>query len=178
MIRAGKVNSEEDEIRRLATISDRKALETNITRMRRATNSASTSFEPAMAKCACQGDQSSMECETQVTQKPLDESSACLCAFDRESGDAWPCYPKTKWEEKVCGYCDDHSYCTTEEKSGFPNAGQVCLCQFINPFCVAFNRETSILKLWEYYGGKDDVIDEIRIIESLGFQVKFFYLCV
>lgn len=168
MIRAGKLNSEEDEIRRLTTINDRKALDKNIFRKKRA---ASVSFEPAIAECNCQGDTSSMECDTDVYKKPLDEKIACLCAFDRESGDAWPCYPRKNWEQHHCGYCDEHSYCTRETKSGFLNANRVCLCQTINPFCVAFNNETEILKLWEYYGG---VVDDVKIIESLGFQVKIF----
>uniref|UniRef100_A0AC34GTL3 Uncharacterized protein n=1 Tax=Panagrolaimus sp. ES5 TaxID=591445 RepID=A0AC34GTL3_9BILA len=165
MIRAGKVNSEEDEIRRLAAINDRKALETNIARKKRAGSAAS--FEPAMSDCNCEGDESSMECETDVYKKPLNENITCLCAFDRESGDAWPCYPRKNWEEHICGHCDEHSYCTREIKSGFPNANQICLCQSINPFCVAFDKSTDNLKLWEYYGG---VVDDAKIIESLGFQ--------
>uniref|UniRef100_A0A7E4ZXS8 Amiloride-sensitive sodium channel n=1 Tax=Panagrellus redivivus TaxID=6233 RepID=A0A7E4ZXS8_PANRE len=179
MDRAGKFNSKEDEIRRVATLETRKALQTSdvMTTMSPASprirreSSKSTSFEPAYADCTCSGRITSMECDTDVNSIPKSEEETCLCAFDRDSGDAWPCYPKDKWEEHTCKFCDEHNVCTIDEKAGIPPAATLCLCQTINPFCVAFNKESAILKLWEYYVSG---IHDPKVVEALGFAKGCF----
>lgn len=96
------------------------------------------------------------------------DAPTCMCAFDRESGDAWPCYPQEKWREVVCGYCDWKQYCNEEEKPGSPRANRPCFCQSVDPFCVALNESIGTLKLWEYHGF---YAMEKQIVETLGFQV-------
>ena len=169
MARAGKHNSEEDALRRQATIEERKSLSSMTSRVKRQSE-GKASFEPAYSECNCDGLTGSMECTTDVTKKPDDEEKACLCAFDRESGDAWPCYPKADWKEETCGFCDEHSYCTLQPKEGLANMAISCLCQAINPFCVVYIKANDILKLWEYYGSA--IFDDEAVTEALGFAVR------
>uniref|UniRef100_A0A915ECM7 Uncharacterized protein n=1 Tax=Ditylenchus dipsaci TaxID=166011 RepID=A0A915ECM7_9BILA len=137
---------------------------------------------PAYSKCECVKsayDENRLECTADKTSIPTskkDEKSTeevedvgskmkCLCAFDRGSGDAWPCYPHDKWNEQICGFCDKHSFCTLQPREGHSLANRSCLCQSLDPFCVGLSKDMEILKLWQYYG-----YFEKQIIETLGFQ--------
>ncbi|KAI1717254.1 mitochondrial ribosomal protein l28 domain-containing protein [Ditylenchus destructor] len=136
---------------------------TEIETMKRVKRQLNTTFfEPAYSECNCSKPirEEDLECTANKTSVPnksleeyeeggIEERAMCLCAFDRESGDAWPCYPHQKWSERICGYCDSHSFCTLDEKPG----------------CYAF-KDSEIVKLWHYYG----FFEEEKEIETLGFQ--------
>ncbi|KHN70629.1 Degenerin mec-10 [Toxocara canis] len=134
-------------------------------RVRRAKSHAK--FEPANSDCSCGEEDGVLQCEAKVTSMPKDDSY-CLCAFDRESDDAWPCYPKEVWKAELCAYCDDQNYCTKNPKDGVQSTGGPCLCQTIDPFCIGLDSDSSILDLWLYY--REVIEDEERIIEALGFE--------
>ncbi|VDM37393.1 unnamed protein product [Toxocara canis] len=147
-------------------------------RVRRAKSHAK--FEPANSDCSCGEEDGVLQCEAKVTSMPKDDSY-CLCAFDRESDDAWPCYPKLPygnhflcclfqevWKAELCAYCDDQNYCTKNPKDGVQSTGGPCLCQTIDPFCIGLDSDSSILDLWLYY--REVIEDEERIIEALGFE--------
>ncbi|KAI1729851.1 amiloride-sensitive sodium channel domain-containing protein [Ditylenchus destructor] len=154
---------------------------TEIETMKRVKRQLNTTFfEPAYSECNCSKPirEEDLECTAHKTTVPnknleeyeeggIDERAMCLCAFDRESGDAWPCYPHQKWSERICGYCDTHSFCTLDEKPGSPFANRSCMCQSLDPFCVGLEKGAEIVKLWHYYGFFEE---EKEIIETLGFQ--------
>ncbi|VDK43579.1 unnamed protein product [Anisakis simplex] len=65
-------------------------------------------FEPAHSVCSCveEEDDGMLQCEAEVTVVPKDDNY-CLCAFDRDSDDAWPCYPKVTEILKLWVYYGD-----------------------------------------------------------------------
>ncbi|KAI6215879.1 Degenerin mec-10 [Aphelenchoides besseyi] len=135
-------------------------------RSKRIKRSESSHFEAAHSKCTCEDEDDGLKCEPETREKPSDDSDTCLCAFDRTSEDAWPCFPKKNWMQKQCDSCDSHGYCV--EKTEKPtNDSKACLCQSLEPFCVAYDGAIEILKLWEYYGKLSSI--ESEVMEALGF---------
>ncbi|KAI6188821.1 Degenerin mec-10 [Aphelenchoides besseyi] len=133
---------------------------------KRIKRSESSHFEAAHSKCTCEEEDDGLKCEPETHEKPSDDSDICLCAFDRTSEDAWPCFPKKTWTQKQCDSCDSHGYCV--EKTEKPtNNRKSCLCQKLETFCVAYDGATEILKLWEYYGKLSSI--ESEVMEALGF---------
>lgn len=51
-------------------------------------------FEPANSACECDEEDGSNECEERSTEKPSGDNDMCICAFDRQTNDAWPCHRK------------------------------------------------------------------------------------
>lgn len=49
-------------------------------------------FEPANSACECDEEDGSNECEEKSTEKPSSDNDMCICAFDRQTNDAWPCH--------------------------------------------------------------------------------------
>lgn len=45
----------------------------------------------ALTSCRCVENNGNIQCKVDVKVIPNDEA-ICLCAFDRDTGDAWPCY--------------------------------------------------------------------------------------
>ncbi|CAJ0578265.1 unnamed protein product, partial [Mesorhabditis spiculigera] len=96
----------------------------------------------------------------------------CKCAFDRESDDAWPCYPEADWVLESCS-CDKQGLCQKQRKA---SGSSDCYCQSPSTvakdrpqFCVRVDTKREILKLWEYYG-QQLMEEDPRIIEALGLQ--------
>ncbi|CAD5222001.1 unnamed protein product [Bursaphelenchus xylophilus] len=130
-------------------------------------------FEASFAKCNCDQKEDSISCQTIVKEQPNSVEDTCMCAFDRETEDAWPCYPHKYWEINSCGYCDETGHCHLEAKEGIVNMNVKCLCQKIEPFCMRYKMDQDVLKLWEFYGKlllNPSRIDEDAIIEALGFK--------
>ncbi|CAD5216048.1 unnamed protein product [Bursaphelenchus okinawaensis] len=128
-------------------------------------------FEAAFSKCDCEENEGVLECEPSVKDEPLSSADKCMCAFDRQTEDAWPCYPRKHWNPETCGFCDETGHCHLKPKEGSPSEKKKCLCQNIEPFCMPFTPEEDVLKLWEYYGQvPSGGVDEEAIIEALGFK--------
>ncbi|KAI6226496.1 Degenerin mec-10 [Aphelenchoides fujianensis] len=127
--------------------------------------SPSSHFEAAYSQCTCEEEDGELKCEPEVREKPEGEESTCLCAFDRASEDAWPCYPRSLWETKQCASCDAHGRC--KQATDGDAKRKPCLCQSFESFCVAYDGLAEILKLWEFYGNVGSV--ESDIMEALGF---------
>uniref|UniRef100_A0A0M3HPY9 Amiloride-sensitive sodium channel n=1 Tax=Ascaris lumbricoides TaxID=6252 RepID=A0A0M3HPY9_ASCLU len=125
-------------------------------------------FEPAHSDCTCTEEDGMLQCEANPKNVPKD-NSYCLCAFDRESDDAWPCYPKDLWKLEFCEYCDEQNYCSKSRKEGVESSGGPCLCQSADPFCIGFKSSSKTLDLWLYYG-QQLIEEQEEIIEALGFQ--------
>ena len=51
-------------------------------------------FEPANSACECEEEDGSNECEEKSEEKPTADHDMCICAFDRQTNDAWPCHRK------------------------------------------------------------------------------------
>lgn len=94
-------------------------------RVKRSSDHNSTSvFEPGYSKCMCEnvdlstedGDYISAEkgeCEGEKYKwdKPNGTDDRCICAFDRATNDAWPCYLSAKWTQENCASCDERAFC-------------------------------------------------------------------
>lgn len=76
-------------------------------------------FEPAYSKCNCMerseedlsGEKADCEGEKYKAIEPNGEEDRCICAFDRKTTDAWPCYQHSKWTNEICSVCDEHAFC-------------------------------------------------------------------
>lgn len=102
--------------------------------------------------------------------------STCMCSFDRETEDAWPCYPRSYWKTETCEHCDNKGHCYLKAE-GREVTNTPCLCQNIEPFCTRYKMDDKILKLWEYYGAIVPTVpakinSDDEIIEALGFKVR------
>ncbi|GMR63024.1 hypothetical protein PMAYCL1PPCAC_33219, partial [Pristionchus mayeri] len=91
---------------------DEEEEEVETTTKKRGKRSASSNFEPALSVCECEE-----ECTPNVTALPEEitevGNTMCICSFDRESQDAWPCYTQDDWYNTTC-VCNDHSFCTKD----------------------------------------------------------------
>ncbi|CAD6187405.1 unnamed protein product [Caenorhabditis auriculariae] len=130
------------------------------------------SFEPANSVCECE-DEGSEECEERSTDEPTEGSSMCICAFDRQTNDAWPCHPKEKWSNTTCQTCDEHFLCSKKAKKGTRRKDinpVSCICESRGLFCIKHDQVTALLNLWEYFG-KDEVFADVtdEEVEALGF---------
>ncbi|CAI5455864.1 unnamed protein product [Caenorhabditis angaria] len=149
-------------------------------RFRRAADG--TKFEPAYSNCNCNEENSKEECEHEDGE-PKGEGSLCVCAYDRMSGDAWPCHQKHVWKNTTCVECDDHNFCSkkptkknTNKKGGRrtekTNTKLPCLCVKAGPkdWCVGTKDITSYLNLWEL-GEIEEVFSDVtpEEREALGF---------
>uniref|UniRef100_A0AC35U7H9 Degenerin mec-10 n=1 Tax=Rhabditophanes sp. KR3021 TaxID=114890 RepID=A0AC35U7H9_9BILA len=131
-----------------------------------------TVFETAYSECTCSESTSSAEsddCVAQPKDVPNMATDYCICAFDRESGDAWPCHPKSQWTQELCAECDSERHCKLKAEPGKVSEGIPCTCQMKGePFCLTSTEEDAITKLWEYYGYIP--VDEAQMLEALGFS--------
>ena len=56
-------------------------------------------YQPVYVRCVCNLPDD--QCVPQLN--PLEtNTSICMCFEDSTTGDIWPCYPTSVWEEKVC----------------------------------------------------------------------------
>lgn len=53
------------------------------------------------------------ECEGELYKEeaPQEIFERCICAFDRNTSDAWPCHLEPTWAKEFCHSCDDHAFC-------------------------------------------------------------------
>lgn len=49
--------------------------------------------------------------------EPTGYDDHCICAFDRNTHDAWPCFLKDSWESTECDTCNEHAFCTKDNKT-------------------------------------------------------------
>ncbi|RCN53788.1 hypothetical protein ANCCAN_00282 [Ancylostoma caninum] len=59
------------------------------------------------------------ECKSERTKldEPTGYDDHCICAFDRNTHDAWPCFLKDTWESTECDTCNEHAFCTKDNKT-------------------------------------------------------------
>uniref|UniRef100_A0A0K0FMN3 Degenerin mec-10 (inferred by orthology to a C. elegans protein) n=1 Tax=Strongyloides venezuelensis TaxID=75913 RepID=A0A0K0FMN3_STRVS len=163
MIKAGEKNKLDEEIR----------LETKSSSLiKRKKRDEDILFEVAYSDCTCETSAeigAREECTENSKNLPNLATDYCLCAFDRASGDAWPCHRKSLWSNNECASCDKQKLCKLTNSDGSPSLKIPCVCYISDEnFCVEHNPAVEILKLWEYYGIK--IGDEKKIIEALGFR--------
>uniref|UniRef100_A0AC35U3A0 Degenerin n=1 Tax=Rhabditophanes sp. KR3021 TaxID=114890 RepID=A0AC35U3A0_9BILA len=140
------------------------------------TSMAGSLFEPGFSKCNCNDasseiDEGSHECEGEKykTEVPEKESEKCICAFDRKTNDAWPCYLENHWLKEECATCDDHAFCTKRGPPGvIKKKKHPCLCAPSGSFCVAYDGKADILQIWKYLSGVEPTEDP-GFIEAMGF---------
>ncbi|VDN04218.1 unnamed protein product [Thelazia callipaeda] len=145
-------------------------------RERRSAGSEQASiFEPGFSKCKCEdlNDIGSM-CEGESYKYELPELSEekCICAFDRNTKDAWPCYLEASWLKSSCQDCDSRAFCQ-KVTAGNVTAGNnfeniPCLCAPSGVFCVAYDGNSDIIKIWEYLSGSGPTEDP-NFIQAMGF---------
>ncbi|PIO58577.1 hypothetical protein TELCIR_19984, partial [Teladorsagia circumcincta] len=116
----------------------RTVLPLNGSRKKRDKESKGT-FEPANSVCMCEDD----ECEADAPKVPTESDGMCICAFDRLTQDAWPCHPKTIWQNTTCQFCDDHMFCQKYSKNG-ERQNEPCLCGNGEAFCMKYDRERHV----------------------------------
>uniref|UniRef100_A0A7E4V225 Amiloride-sensitive sodium channel n=1 Tax=Panagrellus redivivus TaxID=6233 RepID=A0A7E4V225_PANRE len=131
-------------------------------------------FEPGYSKCNCQErsqeddstEREDCEGEKYKTETPATEKDKCLCAFDRKTNDAWPCYPVEKWGQEMCDTCDEHAFCKKSVQGG-KKGKNPCLCAPTGSFCVAYDGSAKIVKIWEYLSGNEE--EDANFLEAMGF---------
>uniref|UniRef100_A0A8R1HXL4 Degenerin n=1 Tax=Caenorhabditis japonica TaxID=281687 RepID=A0A8R1HXL4_CAEJA len=130
-------------------------------------------FEPANSACECEEEEGSSECEERSTEKPSSDNDMCICAFDRQTNDAWPCHRREQWTNTTCQTCDEHYLCSKKAKKGTKRSEikkEPCMCESKGLFCIKHEHAAMVLNLWEYFGDtleETDITSEER--EALGF---------
>ncbi|PIC20254.1 hypothetical protein B9Z55_025514 [Caenorhabditis nigoni] len=130
-------------------------------------------FEPANSACECDEEDGSNECEEKSTEKPSSDNDMCICAFDRQTNDAWPCHRREQWTNTTCQTCDEHYLCSKKAKKGTKRSEikkEPCICESKGLFCIKHEHAALVLNLWEYFGDTEefsDISTEER--EALGF---------
>ena len=80
---------------------------------------AGSVFEPGYSKCDCNKrseenlseEKADCEGDSKKTEMPETDEERCMCAFDRKTTDAWPCYHHKSWTKEICSVCDEHAFC-------------------------------------------------------------------
>ncbi|CAD5216182.1 unnamed protein product [Bursaphelenchus okinawaensis] len=150
-------------------------------REKRASHNSSSVFEPGYSKCQCTGLETSAEtgdivsaekgeCEGEKYkwEKPDGSEDKCICAFDRATNDAWPCYLSHKWSQEVCESCDERNFCLKSLLDTNSTDGEACICAPSGEFCMAYDGIAEILQIWKYLNG--DPEEEAQFIEAMGFK--------
>ncbi|KHJ97603.1 hypothetical protein OESDEN_02424 [Oesophagostomum dentatum] len=109
------------------------------------------------------------ECKSERTKldEPTGYDDHCICAFDRNTHDAWPCFLKDTWESTECDTCNEHAFCTKDNKTSKGHKSP-CLCA-PSRFCVAYNGKTPPIEIWTYLKGGPPTEDP-NFLEAMGFQ--------
>ncbi|KAK6765985.1 hypothetical protein RB195_025725 [Necator americanus] len=109
------------------------------------------------------------ECKSERTKldEPTGYDDHCICAFDRNTHDAWPCFLKDTWEATECDTCNEHAFCTKDNKTSKGHKSP-CLCA-PSRFCVAYNGKTPPIEIWTYLKGGPPTEDP-NFLEAMGFQ--------
>ncbi|CAB3400023.1 unnamed protein product [Caenorhabditis bovis] len=130
-------------------------------------------FEPANSACSCEEDGGSDECEERSTEIPSGNNDYCICAFDRQTNDAWPCHLRQHWQNTTCQSCDEHFLCSKKAKKGTKRSQikkEPCICESKGQFCIKHEHVSSLLNLWEYFGRQETFADVTQEeTEALGF---------
>ncbi|GMT35798.1 hypothetical protein PFISCL1PPCAC_27095 [Pristionchus fissidentatus] len=141
--------------------------EEETTTQKRTKRSDNSNFEPALSVCSCEDNEDCLANTTAIPEEITHDSTMCICSFDRESEDTWPCYSQEDWYNTTC-QCNEHSYCSKESKDGGDTNTQ-CLCQNNDPFCVGHEHEKPLLQLWEYFGRRNSK-EWADLVNALGFD--------
>uniref|UniRef100_A0A183G2S3 Degenerin n=1 Tax=Heligmosomoides polygyrus TaxID=6339 RepID=A0A183G2S3_HELPZ len=109
------------------------------------------------------------ECKSERTKldEPTGYDDHCICAFDRNTHDAWPCFLKDSWESTECDTCNEHAFCTKDNKTSTGHKSP-CICA-PSRFCVAYNGKTPPIEIWTYLKGGPPTEDP-NFLEAMGFQ--------
>ncbi|KAE9550741.1 hypothetical protein FO519_006042 [Halicephalobus sp. NKZ332] len=139
---------------------------------------AGSVFEPGYSKCNCKerseetASEEKPDCEGEryKTEQPKEDHERCMCAFDRKTTDAWPCYHHATWTKEVCSVCDEHAFCKKSEKIGgtFKKSETPCICAPTGEFCVAYDGSSAIVKIWEFLSGEEE--EDANFLEAMGFK--------
>ncbi|CAJ0567782.1 unnamed protein product, partial [Mesorhabditis spiculigera] len=107
------------------------------------------------------------ECKERKYEEPEGEDDKCLCAFDRNTEDAWPCFKIPDWNDQQCASCTADAICqlnsTAKVRKRIP-----CKC---NPLgqCVAYDRTAPLLHIWQYLAGAPPTEDP-NFVKAMGFE--------
>nr|AAC47264.1 MEC-4 [Caenorhabditis briggsae] len=109
------------------------------------------------------------ECQSERTKfdEPTGFDDRCICAFDRSTHDAWPCFLNGTWETTECDTCNEHAFCTKDNKTAKGHRSP-CICA-PSKFCVAYNGKTPPIEIWTYLQGGTPTEDP-NFLEAMGFQ--------
>ncbi|KJH52915.1 degenerin [Dictyocaulus viviparus] len=109
------------------------------------------------------------ECQSEHTKldEPRGYEDHCICAFDRNTNDAWPCFLKDTWESTECDTCNEHAFCTKDNKTSKGHKSP-CLCA-PSRFCVAYNGKTPPIEIWKYLRNELPEEDP-NFLEAMGFE--------
>ncbi|KAK6059391.1 Amiloride-sensitive sodium channel [Cooperia oncophora] len=110
------------------------------------------------------------ECKSERTKldEPTGYDDHCICAFDRNTHDAWPCFLKDAWESTECDTCNEHAFCTKDNKTCKQKHKSPCLWH-PSSVCVAYNGKTPPIEIWTYLKGGVPTEDP-NFLEAMGFQ--------
>ncbi|PAV73177.1 hypothetical protein WR25_14292 [Diploscapter pachys] len=130
-------------------------------------------FEPAWSACDCDPDDTE-SCTGRIRDLPRDTSDSCVCAFDRVTDDAYPCFLTARWSNTTCQTCDERNYCKKKAPSGTRRKDirkENCMCSANGFFCMKYDhaKKVEMLKLWEYFGFSSAMVDSNETI-ALGFS--------
>uniref|UniRef100_A0A914X6W9 Uncharacterized protein n=1 Tax=Plectus sambesii TaxID=2011161 RepID=A0A914X6W9_9BILA len=138
---------------------------------RRAADMKNAVFEPGYSKCECPDDgDPDEECDggTLKYYEPTSVKDKCICAFDRDSTDAWPCHLADVWTKEKCESCDKHAHCKKVGTTpGAVNENKSCLCAPSGFFCVAWDGH-SVLDIWQFLN-PTEATEDPGFIEAMGF---------
>uniref|UniRef100_A0AC34QKP1 Uncharacterized protein n=1 Tax=Panagrolaimus sp. JU765 TaxID=591449 RepID=A0AC34QKP1_9BILA len=106
-------------------------------------------YQPVYVRCVC----NLPDDQCVPSRNPLQtNSSICMCFEDGTTGDIWPCYPTSVWQEKTCYHCSKSNTCDDPDRP--PNItslltepkAQPCLCQSVSHYCVTKTEDK--VKWW------------------------------
>ncbi|KAI6177484.1 hypothetical protein M3Y97_00912700 [Aphelenchoides bicaudatus] len=141
----------------------------------------SSVFEPGYSKCKCMDledggeddvDELKGECDGDRFKwdRILNDAEKCLCAFDRNTNDAWPCYLAGSWTQEMCASFKRSLYSTLAANAGVSaDTATPCMCA-PSDFCVAYDGEAPIIEIGKFLRGEPQTEEEAEFVEAMGFS--------
>ncbi|VDD90217.1 unnamed protein product [Enterobius vermicularis] len=91
---------------------------------------------------------------------PKSKNETCICAFDRYTTDAYPCFAIQEWEPHTCTNCTQQATCIRDRYGRMD-----CLC--VGKHCIAYDGSAALIEIWEYLAGPTE---DPTFLKAMGFQ--------
>uniref|UniRef100_A0A0N5AKK7 Amiloride-sensitive sodium channel n=1 Tax=Syphacia muris TaxID=451379 RepID=A0A0N5AKK7_9BILA len=116
-------------------------------------------YEPGYSKCVFENGKYTAPSKVK-REEPQNRNETCICAFDRYTTDAYPCFPISEWQKSRCTNCTRQALCAKDA-----NGDNDCLCTARH--CIAYDGVSPIIEIWEYLAGPSE---DPTFLKAMGFQ--------